>query len=612
MGLIRHLAKPAVLILGLLCLTAAPTLLAPQPTLLAATTAPTPEPPQSWIVMGHQADAVAAAVEQSGGNVTHRLAIIGGVAARLTPSQVATLQASDAVSRVWQDQPVHMAASPVDPYGLADIHPPQAKANNTYTHYPAQTGAGILHAFGVDGSGVTVAVVDTGFWAVNGLTRNADNQKRVLAQYDAFTDQVVSRDSKGVTTDENGHGTHISGIIADSSKAYGFYRGVAPGVDLVSVRAFDADGVSTYSDVIRGLDWVVANKDALNVRVMNLSFGAAPQSFYFDDPLNKAVMRAWSEGIVVVTSAGNGGPDPFTISAPGNVPYIITVGAVTDSYTPYSFSDDKLTSFSAAGPTAAGWVKPDLVSYGGHVLATLAPDTTIGTTHPDWAVAPRFHRLSGTSQASAVTSGVAALLIQSDPSLTPDDVKCRLMSSAMVALDAAGGDAYNPLQQGSGLVNAVTAVLSDASGCANVGLDIKADLAGTQHWGGPVRMDEDGNLYIQIDGQSHFLWDGSYTPIDGVTFATFDPWVIEGRDPWTDVDPLVDFDPWVIEGSPNPEFDPWVIEYRWLEFDPWVIENTWIESYPEIYGRVLAFSSASNEKDWMAAKISTEPTPPQE
>ena len=617
MGLIRQLAKPSLLIIGLTSLALVPTMLAPAPTLLALDhsddrSGQVAESTDTWIVMGRDVDQVTRAVEATGGAVTHRLAIIQAVAADLTAGQLESLAEHDAVRKVWRDHEVAMASAPKPAFDLHEIVPPAsqslAKGNNTYTHYPAQTGAGILHGFGIDGDGVTVAVVDTGFWRVNGLTRNADNQKRVLAQYDAFADQVVSQDSKGVTTDENGHGSHITGIIMDSSRAYGFYRGVAPGADLVSVRAFDATGFSTYSDVIRGLDWVVANKDRYDIRVMNLSFGATPQSFYFDDPLNQAVMAAWKAGIVVVTSAGNGGPDPFTISAPGNVPYIITVGAVTDSYSPYSFSDDKVASFSAAGPTAAGWVKPDLVSYGGHILATLDASTTIGQARPEWAVVPRFYELSGTSQAAAVTSGIAALLIQADPSLSPDDVKCRLMSSALVAVDSAGGDAYNPLQQGSGLVNAVTAVLSDASGCANIGLDIAADLAGEQHWGGPVRMDENGNLYIQVDGDPYFLWDGSYAPIDNVIFASYDPWATIEQDPWTDVDPLIDYDPWA-----TIEYDPWATQYGWLTYDPWATINTWIDFYPEIYGNVgPAAAFAPMGMDWTSHQIIATPMPSQE
>ena len=119
------------------------------------------------------------------------------------------------------------------------------------------------------------------------------------------------------------------------------------------------------------MDWVVQNKDAYGIRVLNLSFSAGVVSHYWDDPLNQAVMAAWRAGIVVVTSAGNAGPDPMTVGVPGNVPYVISVGALSDSSTPSNPDDDTLASFSAAGPTVEGFVKPDVLAPGGHVKALM-------------------------------------------------------------------------------------------------------------------------------------------------------------------------------------------------------------------------------------------------
>ena len=124
---------------------------------------------------------------------------------------------------------------------------------------------------------------------------------------------------------------------------------MAPDARIISIKAFGEDGSSSYATVIRGIDWVVNNKQSFNIRVLNLSLGAPARSRYWDDPLNKAVMRAWQSGIVVVVSAGNSGPLPQTVGVPGNVPYVITVGAMTDNYTT-SKNDDRLASFSATGP----------------------------------------------------------------------------------------------------------------------------------------------------------------------------------------------------------------------------------------------------------------------
>ena len=118
----------------------------------------------------------------------------------------------------------------------------------------------------------------------------------------------------------------------------GNYLSVAPQANLVIVRAFDGEGGGRYIDVISGLNWIVANSAKYNIRVINLSFGAPPESYYWNDPLNQAVMAAWQAGIVVVAAAGNEGPTPMTIDVPGNVPYVITTGALTDNYTPYNLT----------------------------------------------------------------------------------------------------------------------------------------------------------------------------------------------------------------------------------------------------------------------------------
>ena len=141
------------------------------------------------------------------------------------------------------------------------------------------------------------------------------------------------------------------------------------------MRAFDGNGGGRYVDVIAGMNWIVAHQKQYNIRVVNLSFGAQPQSYYWDDPLNQAVMAAWQAGIVVVAASGNEGPAPMTVDVPGNVPYVVTVGALTDNYTPYDASDDRLASFSSTGPTFEGFVKPEVVAPGGHIVASMSPSS---------------------------------------------------------------------------------------------------------------------------------------------------------------------------------------------------------------------------------------------
>src|SRR5258708_24600305 len=208
-------------------------------------------------------------------------------------------------------------------------------------------------------------------------------------------------------------------------------------------------------------------------------------------------MAVWRAGIVVFTGAGNEGPAAMTIDVPGNVPYVITTGALTDNYTPYNASDDRLASFSSAGPTYEGLANPELVSPGGHVIASMASGSYLANIDPlSMLLTENLFTMSGTSMAAAVTTGVVALMLQSDPALTPDGVKCRLLASSRPAVTAQGKLAYSVFQQGAGLINAVAAVNSSATGCANVGLNISADLAGTQHFRRPANPDKNGNYYI--------------------------------------------------------------------------------------------------------------------
>jgi len=357
------------------------------------------------------------------------------------------------------------------------------------TNYPAMIGADKLHCRGITGRGVTIAVLDTGLWRDTFQFYG----NRIVTSVD------VTYGGRGpITGDPYGHGTHVTSIAASGAQALnGAYQGIAPQANVVAVRAFDGNGAGRYVDVIAGLNWIVQNRTRYNIRVLNLSFGASPQSFYWDDPLNQAVMAAWRAGIVVVASAGNDGPDPMTVNVPGNVPYVITVGALTDSNTPYNYLDDKLASFSSTGPTYEGFVKPEMVAPGGHMVASMSASSYLANIDPN-SMSPgqQLFTMSGTSQAAAVTSGVIALMLQADPTLTPDTVKCRLLASARPAVSAAGTLAYSVFQQGAGLINAVAAVNSSATGCANRGLDIAADLAGSAHFGGPANEDAHGNYYI--------------------------------------------------------------------------------------------------------------------
>ena len=363
----------------------------------------------------------------------------------------------------------------------------QANSEDSNSYYVNNIGADELHDNGITGKDVTVAVIDSGLWAAHSaLNKNTANRSRISAAYDALEDTEVKISNM---TDENSHGTHITGIIANSDRAVvdgqmrSYYQGVAPDANLVVVKAFYEDGHSTYLDALRALQYIADNHEALNIRVVNLSFGAPPRSNYWDDPINQAVMALWEQDVVVVTSAGNTGPSAMTIGVPANVPYIISVGAISDNYTQDNPNDDTLLSFSSQGPTHEAFIKPDMVAPGGHMFSLANEDMYVPSKFPQYMVGKDRFIMSGTSQASGVVSGVVALMLQNDPSLSANDVKCRLMSSTTMA-QVNGKLAYSPFQQGSGSVNAVKAVESSESGCANNGMDIAADLSGEQHYMG--------------------------------------------------------------------------------------------------------------------------------
>jgi serine protease AprX len=314
--------------------------------------------------------------------------------------------------------------------------------------------------------------------------------------------------------DQNGHGTHVSGIIASSlQSADGKFNGIAPDVRLLSVKAFDADGKGSYTDVLDGLNYIYQKREDFRIRVVNLSLGAEVQSTYWNDPINQAVMRLWQAGVVVVTSAGNSGSDYGTITVPGNNPYIITVGAATDSYTEFDSADDRITSFSSRGPTYEGFVKPEIVAYGGHIRSKMNTSLLAKHNFVEDDLGEDYQRISGTSQAAALVAGTIALMLEHNPGLTPDDVKCRLIDSATKLTNPTTGATYDPFTQGAGLISAYAAVRSQASGCANVGLDIDADLNGVEHFKGPTIVTADGKLGITLSNgdvlTEGFDWGGS-------------------------------------------------------------------------------------------------------
>ena len=276
-------------------------------------------------------------VRALGGRVTHELPIIRSFSANVPAREVRRVASSAAVAAVSGDGAIHM--STVD-MSLYDGYAPNTSWQAEMCLPQIKNGS--------DGTGVTVALLDTG------VVDSPDLAGRVLAKVD-FTP-----DHDGI--DYYGHGTHMAGIIAgNGSLSGGLYAGVAPKANLVSVKVAGANGATDVSTVIAGLQWVYNHKAQYSIRVLNLSFGTDSQQSYLVDPLDYAVEQLWFSGIVVVVAAGNRGPNAGTINKPGDDPFVVTVGAANSANSPDP-SDDAATSFSGRGPTQDGLAKPDLLS----------------------------------------------------------------------------------------------------------------------------------------------------------------------------------------------------------------------------------------------------------
>ena len=322
----------------------------------------------------------------------------------------------------------------------------------------AATGAVLARQnLGVTGRGVGIAFIDSG------ITASDDIAADRIVYFKDFTREPG--DPRALEPgDEYGHGTHVAAIAAGSG-ADGRHIGMAPAAHVIDFKVLDADGQGYISDVIAALDEAVDFKDVYSIRVINVSVASGVFESYQRDPLTLAAKRAFDAGIVVVAAAGNLGQNDEGhvqyggITAPGNSPWVLTVGAGTHQGTARR-SDDAIAEFSSRGPT---WIdfaaKPDLVAPGVGIEATAAPHSTLAALYASYMVgtpsvsgAKPYLSLSGTSMAAPVVAGTVALLLEANPELTPNAVK------AILQYTAEKKDDESPLAQGAGMLNALGAV----------------------------------------------------------------------------------------------------------------------------------------------------------
>jgi serine protease AprX len=380
-------------------------------------------------------------VHRRHGRITRRLGLIHGFALRIRARQAARLNRDPRVVAVTLDTKVHGQGF--------------AGAGSLGTTFPLTIGADKLWAQGITGAGVGVAVIDSGVSGDRPDFKAADGSSRITAN-------VVVNPDATTPGDPVGHGTHVAGIIAgngwnlpSTDPNRGRYVGIAPDANLITLKTADDQGDSTILDVIAALQFVVAYKDQLNIRVVNLSISSDTPDSYLLDPLDAAVEAAWHSGIVVVVADGNRGDAADAADyAPANDPFVISVGG-TDEHGTADVADDTVADWSSRGTSQDGFAKPDVLAPGAHMVSTLADGSAYQQLCPQCVVGGDYLQISGTSMAAPVVSGSAALLLQARPQLTPDQVK-ELLTGTRRGLGETAVDLAAATPAGAGANHGVT------------------------------------------------------------------------------------------------------------------------------------------------------------
>lgn len=278
-----------------------------------------------------------------------------------------------------------------------------------------------IHRTGITGRGINIAILDTGIY------RHKDLSGNIIK----FIDMVNLRQNP---YDDNSHGTHVAGIIASSGvSSGGLYRGIAPGAGIIPIKVLDYKGNGESPNLIKALDWIRKNHSRYNIRIVNISIGTASESCRDEySSLIEAVDSLWDEGLTIITSAGNNGPEYHTITIPGTSRKVITVGT-SDVMVHTDSKGVRHATYSSKGPTMCEIPKPDIIAPGSNIISC-------------YTGAGNYVSKSGTSMSTPIVSGAAALVMSYNKSLTNNEFKQLLCRGA----DDAGLDYYT---QGCGRLN---------------------------------------------------------------------------------------------------------------------------------------------------------------
>ena len=349
-----------------------------------------------------------------------------------------------------------------------------------FGHVTATTGAdlvrqqtttsllGVTTSYTLDGSGIGVAVLDSGIDNAHKSFLGTNNNSRIVFSKDFTGENRVD--------DPYGHGTHVAGIVAGNARiSSGKYTGIAANANIINLRVLNSTGTGSVASLLSALDWTFTNRNTYNIKVVNLSLGTIAHDSYKNDPICRAVRKLVDAGVVVLAAAGNNGKDSSgrklygRIHSPGIEPSAITVGA-TNSFGTNDRADDVMATYSSRGPSRGAWidaagvkhydnlVKPDLVAPGNKIVSAESNNCLLVQQQPSLHVSlnngmnRKEMYMNGTSMATPVAAGAAVLLLQANPKLTPNMVKMILMYTAQQLRG------FNMLEQGAGEINIEGAV----------------------------------------------------------------------------------------------------------------------------------------------------------
>ena len=497
----------------------------------------------------------------AGGTVRRTLSIVNALAVELPNASLLTVAASPLVARISLDRPIVGAAERTG----------------------ATIGAtAVRQAGGYDGAGVGVALVDSGVTSWHDDLAGTGTSQRVHRFVDFVQGQAAAYD-------DYGHGTHVAGIVAGNGfDSEGARTGIAPAAHLIVLKVLDASGRGQISSVIAALDDIVANRATFNIRVVNLSIATGVYESFNTDPLTLAARRAVEAGIVVVAAAGNHGRrqngDPVYggVTAPGNAPWVITVGASSHAGTA-DRSDDAMAAFSSRGPTAVDTsAKPDVVAPGVGIESLSDPASAFYTTKSAYLLSGTaqtsylpYLSLSGTSMAAPVVSGTVALMLQANAALTPNQVKAILQYTAQPY------PSYGPLTEGAGFLNAYGAVqLASWFGDPSLATTPPAEWGKRLIWGN--QLVSGGQLEAGANAWSTDLTWGAETTTAG---SAVEWGVIASMEPWTRQAGASEN---VVWGSACDGADCQ---------GPWTVEGTAADDDSVVWGTSVVWGSAVDEDD---------------